>query len=171
MVDYGEETVLRNEMEEYKDENAELRAENERLKKTALDDARAEVCEGIGGLEHVIREQSKEIERLKNLAELHRQAIEKDVSAHDRAEIQAFYDNIASKEPSLAHQANTVQVNAIARLNAEVERLKAQLAWYEKREPLFRNMVGAVEDAGVWRDEGQTEWRALVDFEMSERKP
>ena len=74
----------------------------------------------------MIREQSKEIDRLKNLAELHRQAIEKEVSAHDRAEIQAFYDNIASKEPSLAHKANQVQVNAIARLNSEVETLKAE---------------------------------------------
>jgi hypothetical protein len=46
-------------------DNRELRAENERLKKSALDDARAECIEGISGLEHVIREQSKEIERLK----------------------------------------------------------------------------------------------------------
>lgn len=50
-------------------------------------------------------------------------------------------------------------------LRQEIGRRLAKLAWFEAREHLVRALIGAVEDAGVFRDEAQDEWRMLVDWE------
>lgn len=44
-------------------------------------------------------------------------------------------------------------------------------AWYEAREGFVRALIGAVEDAGVFRDEAQDEWRLLVLWEQDNKKP
>lgn len=49
--------------------------------------------------------------------------------------------------------------------------LLAKLDWYERREPYVRALAGACEDGYANHENGEPgeAWRALVDFELSER--
>src|SRR5690349_17051445 len=122
----------------------ELNAENERLKQSALDDARAEVCEGIDALEHVIREQSKEIDRLKaergqlgdcDVSDLldERNALKDDIARLEADYAKAGQDYAAECEfrdkLQAAHARFEQEVAALRKRDyEELQALKAQLA-------------------------------------------
>lgn len=53
-------------------------------------------------------------------------------------------------------------------LGKRLSRVEAQLAHFEKREPLVRSLIGAIEDR---LGDACPEWRAVVDWEMDNTAP
>lgn len=86
-----------------------------------------------GRLDRRVHSMLRECIQLRALEELNRQAIEKNVSARDRAEIQAFYDNLKDIDSA----------TGIAKREAQLA-ARGELKRYREREPLVTALLDAL---------------------------